>query len=46
MLFYFEEKCILNNVIKYRKSREYIIIIIKTIKIAQLKNVYNQLNII
>ena len=36
----------LNNVIKYRELREYIIIIIKTIKIIKFENVYNQFNII
>ena len=36
----------LNNIIKYREFRKYIIIIIKIIKVAKFKNIYNELNII
>ena len=41
-----KKKYIINNAIKYREPREYIITIIYTIKVVKLDIMYNQLNII
>ena len=46
MITIIKKRYLLNNIIKYRKPREYIIIIIKTIKIIKLENIYNQFDII
>ena len=36
-----KKRYLLNNIIKYREPREYIIIIIKIAKVVKLENVYN-----
>ena len=41
MIIIVKKRYIFNNIIKYRESREYIIIIIKIVKIIKLENVYN-----
>ena len=46
MITIVKKRYLLNNIIKYRELCEYIIIIIKTIKVAKFENIYNQFNII
>ena len=41
-----KKRYIFNDVIKYRELREYIIIIIRAIKIIKLSDIYNQFDII
>ena len=41
-----KKRYLLNNVIRYRELREYVIIIIKAIKIIKFENIYNQFDII
>ena len=41
-----KEKYIINNVIRYREPREYVIIIIYIVKVVKLNTMHNQLDII
>ena len=41
MITIVKKRYILNNVIKHRESREYIMIIVKAAKIIKFENIYN-----
>ena len=46
MIIIVKTRYFLNDVIRHQKSYEYVMIIIKAVKVIKFKNIYNQFDII